>query len=216
LVFVDHGGAVFLRVDDTTRGIARRLHVDLDARLKEIAMEPRDRPVLPEWLGGVSLPYPMFNLGLFLYAAGRPDLAAAEARRLWEHPPTEQLAIIEGDSAASSGLLPASLARLEDALDRFPESAHLGQLVFLGLGYRADALLGQGNAKEAERDLRRMITLNPASWGPYCGLAKASFLQGNERQAREWLGESDKHDANANCRRAAVTDPVLHSLLGRD
>jgi hypothetical protein len=213
LVFLDRTGAVFLHLDDTTRPLAGRLHIDLDQRVSALVNEDRSAPTMPEWLGGTRLSYPSLNLGLFLGAIGRPDLVLREVDRLWDITPSEDLAIVGGQAALQVGRLPAEIPRLQAALARNSTSAPIKQLLFLGFAFRVDALIDGRALQEAERDLRAMQTLDPAQCGPYVGLAKVAALAGRNQTAKDFLAEANRRDADGACRARARQDPTLTPLM---
>jgi hypothetical protein len=76
-------------------------------------------------LGGLPLVYPRFNLAMFAFAAGRPDLTLREARRLWSIAPTVDLAIVEGEAARRTQQLAEELPRLDAGLAAYPGSHDL-------------------------------------------------------------------------------------------
>ncbi|HEY2388256.1 MAG TPA: hypothetical protein VGK30_14940, partial [Candidatus Binatia bacterium] len=213
LVFLDTGGAVFVHVDDRTQALAAR-RVDLGARLRELAATERTRPALPVALGGVPLVFPRFNLGMFAFAAGRPDLTLREARRLWDVAPHEDLALDEAEAARRAGLLADDLPRLEAALAAYPASRDLRTLVTLALAFHADERLQAGAPREAADDARRMIALDPAPCGPYLVLAKAAALAGDLGGARRSLDDARRRDGDGTCARSIRADPVLGPLAG--
>jgi hypothetical protein len=213
LVFLDRAGAVFLHVNEDTRQFAERHTVDLDARVRELADTEHTRPAIPVWLGGKQLPFPAFNVGMFMFAVGRPDLTLIEAMRLWSDAPTEDLAVVEAEAARRSQRIAEELPRIEQALRTYPDSKDLKTFVTLGLAFRADERLRRGAIGDAELDLGRMIALAPDACGPYSALAKAAALRGDISRARDLVRESMQRDGDGTCRRALEMDPQLSALL---
>jgi hypothetical protein len=213
LVFLDRAGAVFVYVDENTSKLAERHGVNLDARVRELADTEFTRPAIPAWLGGKRLPYPAFNVGMFTFAIGRPDLTITAARRLWNVAPTEAVAVVEAEAARRSQRMIDELPRIEQAWRAYPHSNDLKTFVTLGLAFRADDQLGRGAIDAAERDLERMIALSPDACGPYSALAKAATLRGDPTKAKQLVRESVQRDVEGTCRRAIQSDPQLAGLL---
>ncbi len=211
LVFLDTAGAVFVHVDDATRDVAAR-RVDLDARLAELSATERATPVLPAALGGARLVFPRFNLGMFAFAFGRPDLTLREARRLWDVAPSEDLAAVEGEAARRAQQLAGEVSRLEAAFRAYPASHDVKTYLLLALAFHADERLHAGATHDAAADARRMIALDPSACGPYCALAKAAILDGDAAAARGLLAEAWRRDPQGRCRRIADADPLLAPL----
>ena len=211
LVFLDTGGAVFVHVNDRTREVAAH-RIDLEDRILELASTERSVPALPTDLGGDPLVFPRFNLAMFAFAAGRPDLTLREARRLWSIAPTADLAIVEGEAARRTQQLAQELPRLDAALAVYPGSHDLKIYVTLALAFRADERLRAGAPHDAAEDARRMIALDPGACGPYCVLAKAAVLEGDPAGAQRALGEAWRRDADGTCHRSVAADPLLARL----
>ena len=207
LAFFDRAGALYLRADGASAP------VDVAMRTRELRADDRADPALPEWLGGKRLPYPSFNLGMFLAAIGRPDLAADEALRLWPTTRAEEIAVLGGQAAQQSGRLAEFAAPLAEAFDRDPDSDALRTLLFLALAYRSDAALNGGALADAETDLDRMRALQPESCGPYLGLAKIAALRRDPSEARRLLSEARRRDRDGTCGRGAAADASLRPLL---
>lgn len=209
LVFLDRGGAWFARADQSDRA-----PLDIAKRAQELAAAPAQHSVLPTWLGGKRLAYPELNLGVFFFNIGRPELAFAEAVRVWAAAPVEDVAVLGGRAAQQAGRLPQFLPQLEDATARFPDTPELKGLLFMALAFRADrALANPATLDDAERDLRRMLELQPGNCGPYTALAKAYALRGNGSEAKRWLGEGTARDRDGACGRMVAADPALAALL---
>jgi hypothetical protein len=209
LAFFDRAGAVFLRADAPAPAA-----VDVASRVRELALRDDSAPAIPAALGGQRLPYPSFNLAQFLSAIGRPDLAVDEALRLWPLTRSTEIVVLGGQAAQQSGRLADFVVPLDEAFARDPESAPLGMLLFLALAFRSDTALNRGALDDAERDLRRMTTLDAASCGPYLALAKVAALRRDSAAAARLLAQGRRYDRDGSCARSAATDPVLRALVG--
>jgi hypothetical protein len=207
LAYFDRAGAVFLRANGQPSA-----GLDVAGRGRALAAADDSTPAVPHWLGGQRLPYPSFNLAQFLSAIGRPDLAVDEALRLWPLTRSEEIAVVGGQAAQASGRLVEFLGPLEDANADHPDSTPLRTLLFLALAFRSDGALNRGALGDAERDLRRMTTLEPASCGPYLALAKVAALRRDAATAVRLLAEGRRYDRDRTCERSAAADPVLRSL----
>jgi hypothetical protein len=206
LAFLDRAGALFVRGSDAPA-------VDVAARVRELVAADDSTPAVPEWLGGKRLPFPSFNLALFLSAIGRPDLAVDEALRVWRVAPDEHVATQGGLAAQASGRLLDFVGPLEEAAARWPASAPIRRLLFFALAYRADRATAAGALADADADLERMATLQPGACGPFFGRAKIAVLRGDAARARRLLAEGRTADADGTCARGAAADPVLQSFM---
>jgi hypothetical protein len=205
IVFLDSAAVVFTRAPTIAA-------IDLRRRVPELVARDLSAPALPVWLGGKPLTYPALNLPAFLQTIGRPDLALVAAEPLWPRAPSEALAALIGTAAIQTNALTGRLDWLEVASQRYPRSTDLQTLLFHGLASDANRLLAMRDADQAERRLRRMVTLQPGACGPYLGLAKAALLKRNEREARAHLADAMRHDGDGACRRGVQADPELAAL----
>lgn len=208
LAFLDYGGVVFSRSPAMPA-------LDLPARVAELGEQHVYEPALPTWLGGTRLEYPALNVPAFLYKIGRPDLALSAAERLYAAVPTARIATLIGATASQTGALAAHLPLLTAALDRWPASPELRNLVFVALATDANRLLGAGKLAEARTALERMRDLNPEACGPYTGLAKIAALSGDTADARTMVQTALSHDTDGSCRRGIGADPELGALAPR-
>ena len=210
LAFFDRAGALFVRAPAVNTP-----PLDVAARVRELVAADDSAPAVPEWLGGKRLPFPSFNLGIFLAVTGRPDLAVDESLRVWRVAPDLNVATQGGVAAQASGRLLDFLPVLEDAAEKWPANPSLRQLLFVALAYRADRATNAAAFAEADADLARMLTLRPGACGPLFGRAKIAVLRGESERARELLAEARAADADGTCARGAAADPILQPFMAR-
>lgn len=209
LVHLDRAAAVF--VHDARESIEG---IDLDMRAAELlAVADSARP-LPAWLLPRRRLYPALNLGLFLRAVGRPDLALNEADTLWRDGPHARLAIFSAAVAEEMADLPRAIPRLRWALDKDGKNAAVRSWLTRALYLRAIAALEEGRISEARSDLGELLALSPDEPGALLALARIEASDGNLQTAGQLLCTAIELGRNGEVRRVAEADPLLFSLLG--
>jgi len=213
LVHVDRGAAVFLYRDTETQGWIDQRQFDLDREAARLAAEPLRRSRLPGWLLPRRRLFPDLNLGIFLRAVGRPDLALAEADRLWRDGPATEIAAFAAAAAEEAGQLEQAIPRLEAALQQDRRSELLQSWLARALFHRAVGQISQGQLDEADDDLARSARLAPTEPGAPLARARVALMRGEPALARSLLGEALALDSDGAVRRTVVEDPELSSLV---
>ncbi|HEX6851570.1 MAG TPA: hypothetical protein VF139_09200 [Candidatus Polarisedimenticolaceae bacterium] len=209
LVHVDRAAAVWVREEGTTP--AGR--VSLDRTQAELAS--RVGPVRGSLPGSARRLFPELNLGIFLRAAGRPDLALREADRMWSAGAHPAIATFAAASAEEAGVLEGQVERLEQALARFGEGRSVGRWLARACFVRGVRSAAEGRLAEATRDLERSWELAPDSPGTALALASVAAEAGREATSLEYLARALALSADPAIRRAAEADPKLAPLLPR-
>lgn len=190
LVFLDEGGAVWERrpdagVEDAGRpesgakGSADRTFMDRVA--EETDARLTTRPYAP-WSGRRLMP--SLNFGIFLRAAGRPDLARRLGERFWAEGPEQTLAGFLAAAAEESGRLPDEVPRLDLAFTRWPRSEMVRSWLARALFLRAISRMEEAELVEARADLERSAGLAPGEPGPLMALARLEASEGDMEAAR--------------------------------
>lgn len=208
LVFLDRAAAVWIR---DPRG--ERERVDLDQAQSALAASaPPSRGPLP---GSTRRLFPELNLGIFLRAAGRPDLALLEADRMWAEGAEPEIATFAAASAEEAGRLVDQVDRLEQAFGRFGAGRSVDRWLARARFVRGVEHAQAGKLDEARADLERSASLVPDARGTSLALATVEARAGREDRALEHLRRALAPGAEAALRRAAESDEALAPLLSR-
>jgi tetratricopeptide (TPR) repeat protein len=208
LVHLDRAASVF--VHDARDSFKE---VDLDQRAAELLEQAESDWGPPAWLHPRRRLYPALNLGLFLRAAGRPDLALNEADMLWRGGPHAALATFTAAAAEEIADLPRAIPRLRWALEENGDDSAVRSWLARALYVRAIAALEDGRVPDARSDLGEILALSPDEPGALLALARIEASEGNVREAERLLCRAIALSKDGVARRVAEADPVLSSLL---
>jgi hypothetical protein len=208
LVHLDRAAAVF--VHDARESVEG---IDLELRAAELLDGVDKGGVLPAWLLPRRRLYPALNLGIFLRAVGRPELALNEADVLWRDGPHARLATFTAAAAEEMADLPRAIPRLRWAFDEDEGNSAVRSWLARALYVRAIAALEQGRVTEARSDLGELLALSPDEPGALLALARIEASDGNLRAAGRLLCTAIAMGKEGEVRRFAEADPLLSSLL---
>lgn len=228
LVHVDEAAAVWVRRDhpEGARAIARQGEID-GARLAALVSDARSTKAAPALPLARARLFPALNAGVFLRAAGRPNLAHELGEKLWPHAPGALLAAFLAGTADEGGRLIEEIPRLETIEKAGDGSAEtrswLARALFVRGATALDRVLamattgGENPRKSgasslldpAIADLSRSRWLAPGEPGPALGLARARAASGDDAGARALVRELLDGPAREEVRRFVATDPWL-------
>jgi hypothetical protein len=203
LVFLDEAAAVFRW---------GRPEVDLARAAGDITERFSSLTPLPRALGPARRLFPALNLGIFLRAYGRPDLALPLAERLWREGPALAIATFRAGAAEEAGVLAGEVPFLEEASRTLGTSEALQSRLARALFFRAVAAMARGELDEAQRDLERGTRLRPSEPGPWVALARIAAVRGDRSLARERLAQARARSGTSSLEAAIGADPVLRGL----
>ena len=206
LAHLDAAAAVFVRAADGDAPL------DLDAAAGRLTAEARVSEPWPAWLGGRRSPFPALNAGLFLRAAGRPDLALRLGEKLWSEAPDVETATFCAGAAEEAGRLPEAVEKLEWARRERPADDAVRTWLARALFARAAARLAEPAA--AGPDLERCLALSPGEPGAQLLLALVRAAEGRADEARRLAAEAWPR-APEPLRDFARRDPRLAPVLPR-
>lgn len=159
--------------------------------------------------------FPELNLGIFLRAAGRPDLALVESDRMWKVGPDPALATFAAAAAEEASVLDGQVDRLEEAHASFGGGAAVGRWLARARFVRGIRRAEQGRLDDAAADLRRSWELAPGTPGTALAQARVEAEAGRSEAALNFLELALESADDPAIRRAAAEDPRLAPLLGR-
>jgi hypothetical protein len=187
--------------------------IDLDLKAAELLKDQDPASPLPFWLHPRRRLYPALNLGLFLRAVGRPELALNEADLLWRAGSDMRLAIFTAAAAEEMGKLPEAIPRLAWAFQQDGDDPTVRSWLARALYVRAILALEQGRSRQARSDLDEVMTLSPDEPGAPLALARVEASEGNLREAERLLCKAVALSVDGEARKLAEADPLLQPML---
>jgi tetratricopeptide (TPR) repeat protein len=186
--------------------------IDVERAALQAIHRVSSRSPLPQALLPARRLFPALNLGVFLRAYGRPDLARRLADRLWQEGPALPIATFYAAAAEEAGALGQAVPFLEEAARVLGESQDLHSRLARALFFRAVSAMERGELEQAEGDLERATGLRPLEPGPWVALARIAALQGKGALARERLGRARALPGASALGQAIEADPLLREL----